>query len=148
MSRLKIKPAELKSLMLANAQEINRLQQRIHETVKHRSSSQQGMADWKAACAESHSRFDGLAFPGGISTAFERIDQDDLAAISDALTFLEMRPYFFHSGYFHSKFMRKLKHKALPPAFAERRDDYFKRYAEWRAAREAKRSRRPSATTE
>jgi hypothetical protein len=144
MSRLKLSAAEVKAQMLANAAEINRLHRRIGETLVERSKSQEGRAMWEAACAEFHARYDDLAFPGGLSNVFAGVDLNDTVAISDALSFLEVRPYFFRSGYMHQRLMRKLKHKPLPPELAKRRDAYFKRHAEWRAT---KRSQHPSTTT-
>jgi hypothetical protein len=108
------------SLFLENAKEITRLNARIGEAYQRRGESQELWAVWERACAEFHSRFDQLAFPGGYESAGRRILDGDQAAIESALQFLELRPYFFRSGYMRTALMRKLKRAVLTAPQAAR----------------------------
>jgi len=108
------------SVFLENAKEITRLKARIDETFQHRGESQDHLAAWQRACADFHSRFDHLAFPGGYENAGARILGGDQAAIESALQFLEVRPYFFRSGYMRTALMRRLKRALLTAPQAER----------------------------
>lgn len=90
---------DIKAAIEANAAEIKRLHSLIHETLRHRYKSPEQTERWKTACAEFHARYDKLAFPDGLLTAKERIRSGDTDAIEAALCFVELRPYFFRSGY-------------------------------------------------
>ncbi len=103
-----------------SAKELVRLKARIDETFQHRDDSQELWAAWQRACADFHSRFDRLAFPGGYESAGVRILAGDQAAIESALQFLEVRPYFFRSGYMRTALMRKLKRAVLTAPQAAR----------------------------
>ena len=75
------------------AMEVSRLLETIDETVQVRYKSEEGTRRWKNACAEFHSRYDKLAFPGGFSHAVERLEKSDQEIIDLVLRFLEDRPY-------------------------------------------------------
>jgi hypothetical protein len=111
------------SFFLENAEEITRLKARIDETFQHRGESQGLRAVWERACADFHSRFDLLAFPGGYQSAGARILDGDQAAIESALQFLEVRPYFFRSGYMRTALMRRLKRAVLTAPQAARLEE-------------------------
>ena len=89
-----------------NAEIIRRLQAAINETFEHRSESPEALEAWKQACAEFHSRYDALAFPGGLSTALECLSGGDMVTAETAIAYLELHPYFFRSrpqrDYFHA----------------------------------------------
>jgi hypothetical protein len=104
-----MKNAQLKKSMLANAEEIRRLHTRIHETVRLRERSAEDRQQWLQACREFHTRYDALAFPGSYGDAFERMAAGEPEAIEAALVFLEVRPYFFRSGYMYKDLLRKTK---------------------------------------
>jgi hypothetical protein len=129
--------AEIKKSLVSNAEEISRLQARIHETVRYRSYSPEQKSDWANACEEFHSRYDQLSFPGGYSTAFERIFSGDAEAIETALCFLECRPYFFRSGYMWKEISRKIKRAPLSEQQAERLKIVMQKYNAWRASKNA-----------
>lgn len=103
-----------------NAKRVIELHDRIHETVKRRDSSIEARAEWSKACAEFHSQYDALAFPGGYSAALKKIQAGDSCAIEDAVAFLEVRPYFFRSQYIRTKLTRLLKHAQLTTRQTER----------------------------
>jgi len=127
----------IKELILSNAEEIRELLARIHETVRTRSSSPEGLSNWKLACHAFHSRYGELAFPGGYSGALERIAAGDPATIEAALCFLEVRPYFFRSGYMFKDILRKTKRVPLPSNQAARLAQVVEAYAVYRAQRAA-----------
>lgn len=101
--------AQVKHTIQHNAERIRELHAQIHSTFKHRSDSSEAMAAWNQACAVFHSRYDALAFPGGLSAAFERLAAGDMATAETAIAYLEIHPYFFRSQYNATKFTRALK---------------------------------------
>lgn len=115
-----------------NAKRITELHNRIHETVKHRDDSPEARAAWSQACAEFHAQYDGLAFPGGYEAGLLKIHAGDEGAIENALAFLEVRPYFFRSGYMRIKLMRRLKHAELSARQAERFQRVLVLEKEWK----------------
>lgn len=127
---------DLKDLIERNGKEIERLRLRIDETVKYRDRSYEDREVWKQACAHFHSRFDELAFPGGYNGAVGRVLSGDPYAIEAALCFLELRPYFFRSGYTHRELLRKMKRAPLSPAEARRFEAVQERYRKWRAKKD------------
>jgi DNA repair exonuclease SbcCD ATPase subunit len=84
--------------IIRNAERINQLKKRIDETVKTRNKNDQKRKEWQKACADFHSSYDALAFPGGFSNAYERILSGEQQAIEAALCFIECRPYFFRKS--------------------------------------------------
>ena len=107
--------------MIENAAEINRLHRRIHETVKRRGESDELGQEWSQACEEFHAKYDKLCIPGGWDEGFlDRIVAGDLATIEIALCFLEVRPYFFRSGYHWKTILQKCKQTPLSGEQAER----------------------------
>ena len=126
---------DIKHRLLSNGEEITRLQERIHETFRHRSAGSMQRNDWDQACREFHSRYGELAFPGGYGTAFERIFSGDEETIETALCFLECRPYFFRSGYMWKEILRKLKRASLTESQSMRYSQVVNNYNEWRASK-------------
>ncbi len=126
---------KLRALITANAEEIQRLHKRIHQTVRHRYKSPEETDRWKTACKEFHSRYDKLAFPGGYSSAIARITAGDSEAIEAALCFVECRPYFFRSGYMFKQLLPKLKRADLTLSQTTRLEKVVSAYATWRAER-------------
>jgi hypothetical protein len=92
--------------------ELRRLNERIGETLPHRSSSAAGRAAWEAACREFHDRFDDLFFPGG-ERAWSGFLRGEAAFIENALAFLEADPWSFRSGYHKQVVWRRLKRLPL-----------------------------------
>jgi hypothetical protein len=129
----------MRNLILANAAEIETLHKRIHETLRNRHKTPEQTALWETVCREFHSRYDQLAFPGGYSTARERIVAGDRDAIEAALCFVELRPYFFRSGYMFKELLPKLKRADLSAAERERLNAVLLAYDEWRVKKRAAR---------
>jgi hypothetical protein len=127
---------KLREIMIENAAEINRLTRRIHETVKHRSESDDLRQEWSQACEEFHARYGELCIPGGSTPDFyERILAGDQGAIEVALCFLEVRPYFFRSGYHWKAILQKCKRAPVSGEQAERLARLVDEYSEWRRLR-------------
>ena len=125
----------LKTHILANAEEVRQLHGRIHETFRDRGKFPGATERWSQACAEFHARYDALAFPGGYDTAPQRIIDGDPEAIEAALCFVEIRPYFFRSGYMFKTLMRKLKRAPLSEKQSRRFATVVQKYDEWRQKR-------------
>lgn len=111
---------EPRCVIQENAKRVTELHDRIHETVKRRDSSPEARAEWSTACAEFHSQYDALAFPGGYEAGLQKIQAGDVCAIEDALAFLEARPYFYRSQYIRTKLTRLLKRAELTTRQTER----------------------------
>jgi hypothetical protein len=127
-----LRGAGLKAAIEKNAAEIVRLHDRVNETAQLRSKD--GDA-WRRACEEFRTRFDALSFPGGYEDAGARILAGDAATIEAALCFLELRPYFFRSGYMRGALKRKLKRADLDAPQGERLRLVLQRDRAWRATK-------------
>jgi len=125
----------INQLISANAAEITRLHDLVHETARHRSDSPQARTAWEAACAEFHHRYDELAFPGGYEAALAGLAIGNQQVIDATLSFLEVRPYFFRSGYMRKVLLRKIKQANLTPKQLERLKGVLLRQAAWHAQR-------------
>jgi hypothetical protein len=128
----------LKERIRENAAEIVRLHSRIHETLADRAKSPEKRLKWEQACAEFHSRYDRLAFPGGYAGALGRISSGDTGTIEAAICFLECRPYFFRSGYMFKDILRRCRRAPLSKEQAERLGAIEEKLAAWRQRRQAK----------
>ncbi len=127
---------QLRAMMIENAAEINRLHSRIHETFKKRSESEGARDEWTQACEEFHARYEELCVPGGYHQDFhERISSGDQTAIEAALCFLEVRPYFFRSGYHWKTILQKCKRAPMSKEQSERFAILLEKYTEWKKLR-------------
>jgi hypothetical protein len=122
----------IKRTIAANAAEVARLHARIHETLRSRGKSEKERAAWQEACAEFHARYDALAFPGGYQAGLAGISSGDPAAVEVGLCFLELRPYFFRSGYMYNVLLRRIKRATLPPEQFARFQAVLERQVQWR----------------
>jgi hypothetical protein len=122
----------VRTLILANSEEVQRLRERINETFRLRGRSKEHRERWQTACREFNTRYDQLAFPGGYSTAKQKIAAGDLDAIEAALCFVEIRPYFFRSGYMFKELLPKLKRANLSSEQRERLARVLLAYQDWR----------------
>ena len=122
-----------------NAREIVSLHQRLHEAFAHRDDNAQSHARWEEACAEFHRRYELLAFPGGPRNARDLLRAGDQEAIEYALAFLEVRPYFFRSGYMYKDFIRVLRNCPLSTSQRSRYEQLREAYQQYRTLRRTKR---------
>jgi hypothetical protein len=126
----------LKSQMLRNAETINRLNARVDEAARERNANEAARRAWQQAANEFHTRYDQLAFPGGLERAKQRILAGDADAMEAALAFLECRPYFFRSGYIYKDLLRIAKKAPLTDDQKTRLSIIAARDAEHRACRQ------------
>jgi hypothetical protein len=131
----------IKERIRENAAEIVRLHSRIRETVKYRTKSPEKRREWEQACAEFHARYEGLAFPGGYRNALERISRGDPEAMEAAICFLELRPYFFRSGYMFKAILPRCRRAPLTSEQAARLKTIEQKLAEWRQRKLSKRGK-------
>ena len=125
----------LRLLIQRNAEELSLLHSRINETVKFRGHSLAETREWERACEEFHARYSDLAFPGGYSGALDRIVAGDPETMEGAICFLEVRPYFFRSGYMFKDILRKAKRAPLSEDQATRLAEILRRLTVWRASK-------------
>jgi hypothetical protein len=124
----------------ANAQRVREMHALILATFMKRSTPA-GRDVWERACAEFHASYDTLAFPGGYESGLRRISEGDAEAIEAALVFLELRPYFFRSGYMREKLLRRLKHVPFNHSQAQRFAAVLEAQRRWRAKAHLERSK-------
>jgi hypothetical protein len=122
-----------------NAAEIRRLHLAVRETCAHRSESQEAFEAWERACAEYHSCYDALAFPGGLTAAFERLAAGDPLTAETAVVFVESHPYYSCSQYHTTKLIKLLKRLRLRPDLQKRFDAVLTARREHRTRKEAER---------
>ena len=118
-----------------NAEIINALHARIHETVKERDINGLKNKEWKTACEAFHKQYDTLAFPGGFEGAYKRIENGDEQAMEAAICFLECRPYFFRSGYMFKDILRKSKNAPLNKDQQARLQKIIEAYNEYKQSK-------------
>ena len=126
-----------KSQIQQNARVIGQLHQRIQETFAHRDDDDHSRALWQDACFEFHDKYNELVFPGGTTEIRERLRAGDMRAIDYALDFIEVRPYFFRSGYLYKDFLRVLRNCPLSHSQRKRYDQLKANYDKYRQRRRA-----------
>ena len=126
---------QIKLLIEKNSAEAARLHKRIHETLARRDVSPEKRAEWLQACEIFHRRYDGLAFPGGYEGALERLLAGDPETMEATICFLEIRPYFFRSGYMFDALIRKARHAPLTSEQRARWQVVVDEKRAWKAAK-------------
>ena len=127
-----MKTEDIKQIILENSNEVARLHSAMHETHRRRDESAQAREAWTQAAREFNTRFDRLAFPGGYDGALDRLLAGDALAMEAAICFLELRPYFFHSGFMFKDLLRKSRKAPLSPQQKSRLDAIEVAVVEWR----------------
>lgn len=122
---------DLHKLMLRNAEKIRHLYSRIKTTVHDRDKSPEKLLEWRQSCAEFHSSYDVLVFPGGWN-ALESIESGDEAAMEAAICYLECRPYFHRSGYLFKIILKRAKRAPLSDQQRIRLQRVIDKRDEWR----------------
>ena len=85
----------------------------MHKKHKLRAQGPTALADWQNAAAIFHNRYNDLAFPGGYDGALDRLLAGDVLAMEASICFLELRPFFFRSGYIFKDLLRKARKAPL-----------------------------------
>jgi hypothetical protein len=129
---MRVNSTQIKSLIQKNAAEIVRLHNAIKDTIRTRTNSLKERALWEQACSEFHAHYQELAFPGGYIGALDRISSGDPLAMEAAVCFLELRPYFFRSGYMFTSILRRCNRAPLTAQQAVRVRAVEERLAEWK----------------
>ncbi|HGM5880949.1 MAG: hypothetical protein KH046_15035 [Stenotrophomonas maltophilia] len=127
--------APMERLIRANADEINRLRQVIRDTAGTRWRGPEQRALHAAACAEYQLRYDQLAFPGGYDQALKLLAEHDPGALDVVLTFLEVRPYFFRSGYMWKTLLKRVQRVPMGVKQQARMQRILDAYGAYRVAR-------------
>jgi hypothetical protein len=122
----------IKQLMLDNAAVLRQLHRRVREAADARSGGPVEVKAWVEAARDYHDRYNDLAMPGGYDSVLQGLETSDSGAIDLALCFVELRPYFFRSGYMYTLLMRRLKKCVMNEEQAMRHARVVERAAAWR----------------
>ncbi len=125
--------APMERLIRANADEINRLRLAIREAAGARWRGPEEMQRHAAACAEYNQRYEQLAFPGGYANALRQLAEHDPNTLDVVLTFLEVRPYFFRSGYMWKTLLKRAQRVPMGTKQHARLQKILDDYAAYRA---------------
>ncbi|WP_258179480.1 hypothetical protein [Stenotrophomonas maltophilia] len=125
--------APMERLIRANAGEINRLRQAIREAAGARWRGPEEMQRHAAACVEYNQRYELLAFPGGYANALKQLAEHDPNTVDVVLTFLEVRPYFFRSGYMWKTLLKRVQRVPMGGKQQARMQKILDAYAVYRA---------------
>jgi len=110
-----------------------RLHQQIHETVKNRDKD---LKSWKSACREFHT------YCSPIDPMINRVYEDKIIADKElqefVITFLELDPMFFRSGYIKEEMLKKIKKSPITIKQKDRLRSVLKDAVEKRGTREFK----------
>lgn len=126
---------ELKNIIKKHGKLCHYLHQQIHITYQNAHKGTKEREAWHLACKNFQQQYDNLAFPGGENTLYQRLAEGDFYTMEAAICFLEVRPYFFRSGYIYQKLMRKLKYVSLTQEQKARYEDVKQRYQLWKKNR-------------
>lgn len=129
--------ANIKRMIIENANEIARMHKAMHDAHARRDESDEARYKWIATAAEFHKRYEGLAFPAGYEGALDRIIAGDAYAMESGLCFLEVRPFFFRSGYMFKDILRKLRKAPLSKDQRERLKAVETALSQWRQKKAA-----------
>ena len=127
-----MRPEAIREQIGANAVELRNMCGEVSGTAKHRGESAGAWHAWQEAARRFREQYDRLAFPGGVSSLRERLQSGDPFAAECALCFLEVRSYFFRSGYLFKDLTRWCKRVPFTPAQEERYRAFVTAYQTWR----------------
>lgn len=96
--------------ILENADKINQLHEQVQKSHKNKAHNSE---EWQNATDAFHTRYDQLAFPGGLKHGLELLKNNDPGAIESAIAYLKADPYFHRSGYIKQTVCRLLKQARL-----------------------------------
>ncbi|MGS7837280.1 hypothetical protein ACVMVB_06930, partial [Stenotrophomonas maltophilia] len=73
------------------------------------------------------------AFPGGYANALRQLAEHDPNTVDVVLTFLEVRPYFFRSGYMWKTLLKRVQRAPMGVKQQARMQKILEAYAAYRA---------------
>ena len=123
---------DYRCLIQRNAERINELHGRVHRLIKGLVYGENTLEDQSRAAEEFRREYDALAFPGGADSMFEPLASGNPEVIEAAIAFLEVRPYFFRSGYMRKKLLRHIKRVEMNSRQRERLAVVLAEEAEYR----------------
>jgi hypothetical protein len=95
-----------KDLIASESEKLRSLHEAIHETVIFRDRSPSANEAWQRACEEFHS-YESQLSPY-LKRVFSDSDYKDQETIEFVISFLELDPRFFRSGYIKEEMLRKI----------------------------------------
>jgi hypothetical protein len=101
------------------AELVEETQQRLNAAVEQRHTSREAQARWEDAAHEWHEAM-ALLYPADFWDGIERLRNGERDAIEPAITFLEVDPWVFRSGYAKETILRFLKRTDLDDEQAAR----------------------------
>ncbi|KRG51839.1 hypothetical protein ARC23_08675 [Stenotrophomonas beteli] len=128
--------APMERLIRANADEINRLQRAIRGSAASRWRDPEQKLLHAQACAQFQQHYERLAFPGGYANALKQLAERDPDTLDVALTFLEVRPYFFRCGYMWKTLLKRVRQVSMGTKQHVRLQKILDAYAAYRATRD------------
>lgn len=125
--------------ILKSEKQITRLHSLIGTTFAKRDKNKKSYESWQNACANFHQNYSALVFSyncfeseeGLINLLIHNSIDGDYAR-EFAICFIELRPYYFRSGYLYKRLLRKLKHAPLNPDQLARYDKIKRAYRQYR----------------
>lgn len=95
------------------------LHQRVHETSQRRSESREAWAEWEQACHDFHNYESPMCFIES-ADGRKRLRSGDPALVEHSISFLELDPYVFRSGYAKAAIIRCIKRLPFTHAQVQR----------------------------
>ena len=126
--------ATYQNLIKKEAGIINQLNKNIHATFRNRNNNKSA---WEDACSEFHT-YNSAIYPY-VDRLYSEKEIRDPDIIEFVITFLELDPKFFRSGYIKEEMLRKLKRAALNEKHKKRLRNILCDAVEKRGSREFRR---------
>lgn len=114
---------------------LDSLNKRIKETFRTRDRGVEERERWSRACAEFHSRYQELFYPGG-DASLDALKFHEPAAIQLAIDFLDADPRHFRSGYIKEEVWRRIRNAPLIQEDKTRLENIAIKYLDRRISRD------------
>lgn len=125
----------MQPIIEGNAALLRQLREEFEEAVRHRADGPEAVERWEKALHALNTRYDELAFPGGLRAGLKKLEAGDMAAAEVAIRYLELRPFFFGAQYHRIRYSKILKRMALPARLKERFEATREQLRQWGARR-------------
>jgi hypothetical protein len=114
---------------------LDALNKRVKETFRTRDRGAEERERWSRACADFHSRYADLFYPGG-DASLDALKRHEPDAIRLAIDFLDADPQHFRSGYTKEEVWRRIRNAPLIQEDRARLEDVAMNYLNRRISRE------------